>query len=282
MVRIPKPAAEKEKLAAERRQKAALDIVARRRQSLINPFGSQTLVSRNFSDLAKSLPEMRQLLEEMQNELQVALKEADTHQIKLDKITKNIAQTDFGAVELEVAEALKVPLTKEECTEFSMEIGGECYVGLSQTTTEETINDLLCCADNGVMDRVSKQLRKFGHIHDFKVLKVHQNEIHGLVGQYASIVKYSPSLNEPFPEMGLDTGLRTKNYRLTKKLNSLGEWVLAIVSEKNEGMKIEGSWDDICLNRLKKRIQKIEGEICEIKNSIAKLEPYETPKLNND
>ena len=148
MVRIPKPAAEKEKLAAERRQKAALAIVARRRQSLINPFGSQTLVSRNFSDLAKSLPEMRQLLEEMQNELQVASKEADTHQIKLDKIIKNIAQTDFGAVELEVSEALRRSLKEIEVTEFLLETGGEVYIGLTHTTVEDRISDLLHQADN--------------------------------------------------------------------------------------------------------------------------------------
>ena len=286
-----KTSEEKKKERLEKDKETLRRLQEDRRQRLINPFEPEKFKVRgssflydptDYPRLAKSLPEMRQLLEQMENELQVELKKADSHQIKVDKIKTDIAQTDFGAVELAVSEALKWPLYNIECTEFSLEIGGEIYIGLTQTTIESSINDLLRCADHGAMDRVSIQLRRFGNVHKSNVIDKHQNEIYGLVGQFTSINKYSASLNEPFPDMGLETGLETQNYRLIEKSNSFNEKVLAIVSIKNQEMKVRGSFDEIELSRLRKNIQKIEGEICEIKNSIGKLEPYETPELNDD
>ena len=132
------------------------------------------------------------------------------------------------------------------------------------------------------MDRVSIQLRRFGNIYKFKALETHQTEIHGLVGQFISINKYSASLNKPPLELGKDTGLQTQNYRLMEKLNSYGEKVLSVVSNKNEKMKISTLANEKDLSNFQIEIQKIEGEISELNNSIAKLEPYEAQELAGD
>ena len=277
--------------AAEIGRKAAERLREDRRLMLIYPFEPEKFLSRSvlefydptdFESLARSLPEMRQLLEELKNEVQADSDKLSSQQIAINQIETKIAQTDFGAVELEVSEALRRPLKEIEVTEFLLETGGEVYIGLTHTTVEDRISDLLHQADNGAMDRVSTQLRRFGHIYKSKIIEIHQTEIHGLVGQFISIKKYSASLNEPSHELDNDTGLQTQNYRLIEKLNSSGEEVLAVVSIKNEEMKRNAVVDEKQSSDLQIKIQKMKDEIRELKNSIAKLEPYEAQEPEID
>ena len=262
-----------------------------RRIRLINPFKPEKFLIRgdprlydptDYKSLARSLPEMRQLLQELETEFEGKLDKSVSKRNEMDQIESRIAQTDFGFVELDVSNALQLPLNKIKYTEFLLEIGGEIYIGLSQMPVESHISNLLHQADNGAMDQVSIQLRRFGNIYKFRVLETHQSEIHGLVGQFISINKYSASLNKPLSELGDDTGLQTQNYRLTENLNSYGEKVLSVVSIKNEKLKIGGLADEKYLSNLQIEIQKIEEEISELKNSIAKLEPYEAQELAGD
>lgn len=274
--------------ALERGRQAAERLREDKRIRLINPFKPEKFLIRgdsrfydptDYKSLARSLPEMRQLLQELENELEGKLDTSVSKRNEMDQIESRIAQTDFGFVELDVSNALQLTLNKIKYTEFLLEIGGEIYIGLSQKPVESCISNLLHQADNGAMDQVSIQLRRFGHIYKFRVLETHQSEIHGLVGQFISINKYSASLNKPLSKLGDDIGLQTQNYRLTENLNCYGEKVLSVVSIKNEKLKIAVLANEKYLSNLQIEIQKIEEEISELKNSIAKLKPYEPQKL---
>lgn len=97
--------------------------------------------------------------------------------------------------ELPLEEAMKLGVSKQKSCVYKISVGGLEYIGFTTQLPEKRLDQHLDDARKLSKQKLHVQLRKFGYIHDFKIISEHENEILGLVAEISSIKKYEPELN---------------------------------------------------------------------------------------
>lgn len=109
---------------------------------------------------------------------------------------------------------------------YSIDVGGETYVGFTSKSIEDRIQQHIEKAKQGSPFALHKKLREFGYYCHHRQLGTFNHEVEALVNEVKYIKKLNASLN-------LTEGGEGKNFRLVRQLNEFGEDALAVIDLKS-------------------------------------------------
>lgn len=138
---------------------------------------------------------------------------------------------------LVLSEALKNGLPDSTCYVYRISIpahGCSTYIGFTTQNPRSRLEQHLESAKTDSKNKVHKELRKFGFLHEFEVISSYANEVLGLVGEIVNIQKYNAGLNST-------KGGEGNNYNVVEDRNHLGEQVFYVenkqVAKRNAEIK---------------------------------------------
>ena len=128
---------------------------------------------------------------------------------------------------LTLDKALEAGVPKLKCFVYKITIGGKEYIGFTSQKPEKRMEQHLKSAKNESFQKLHKELRRFGYLHEFEVISEHENEVLGLVAEISNIQKYKPELN-------VSIGGEGNSYDVIEGKNHLGENVFYVENKKLE------------------------------------------------
>ena len=143
----------------------------------------------------------------------------------------NATASDNYPSAISLHEALKNTTDNKECYVYKLSVGGKEYIGFTAQNPSSRLEQHLESAKTGSKQKVHVALRRFGFLHDFKVLSSHPNEILALVEEISAIEKYSPKLNTTIGGEGA-------NYLVVEKTNEYNEKAFYVVKKAEHEQEI--------------------------------------------
>ncbi len=128
---------------------------------------------------------------------------------------------------LTLDKALEAGVPKLKCFVYKITVGGKEYIGFTSQKPEKRMEQHLESAKNESFQKLHKELRRFGYLHEFEVISEHENEVMGLVAEISNIQKYKPELN-------VSIGGEGNSYDVIEGKNHLGENVFYVEDKKLE------------------------------------------------
>ena len=119
---------------------------------------------------------------------------------------------------LPIDKALEAGVPELKCFIYKISVGGKEYIGFTSQEPKKRMEQHLEAAKDGSFQKVHKELRRFGYLHEFEVISEHENEVMGLVAEITNIQKHKPELN-------VSGGGEGNNFDVKLEENNLAEWI---------------------------------------------------------
>jgi hypothetical protein len=242
---------------------------------LIDPFNNPAPFRRHYSsqlELVLYLPDMKSLLGDFYQKRSRMAAELTMEQEQLQSKRQFVVDSQFGPLPLPIEDILKKEIPKKLFRICNVVVGGVNHITLTDKSEEEHVQELISLSKNGDQTALSKQLRMFGYLYDYQIVKEAQNEILGLIETQVAINKFDVSDNEP----SLNKSIESENFILHLGENEFGENIFMISVKEIEALKYKNLELTRALEIKSSLIEELEIDINTLENSIKKLEAEQT------